>query len=159
MLNLNPIGDFLAILASVLWAVYSILTRKISEFGYNTIQTTRRVFLYGIIFLIPAMFIFRFDFGIERFANPVNLASILFLGMGASAMCFVTWTFAVKILGAVKTSIYIYMIPVITVVTSVIILDETVTPMSLCGIALTLVGLVLSERASKSKKGDINNHG
>ena len=152
MLDLNPVGDFLAILASVLWAVYSILTRKISEFGYNTIQTTRRIFLYGIIFLIPAMFIFSFDFGIERFSSPSNLASILFLGVGASAMCFVTWNFAVKILGAIKTSIYIYMVPVITVVTSMIILDEIVTPMSLCGIALTLIGLVLSERASKSKK-------
>lgn len=34
---------------------------------------------------------------------------ILYLGLGASALCFVTWNFAVKELGAVKTSVYIYM--------------------------------------------------
>jgi hypothetical protein len=34
----------------------------------------------------------------------------LYLGLGASALCFVTWNFAVKELGAVKTSVYIYMV-------------------------------------------------
>lgn len=51
-LQLNPIGDLLALLAAFLWACYSILTRKISSFGYNTILTTRRVFFYGILFMM-----------------------------------------------------------------------------------------------------------
>lgn len=36
----------------------------------------------------------------------------------------VTWNLAVKALGAVKASVYIYMVPVIMVVTSVLILKE-----------------------------------
>ena len=55
---------------------------------------------------------------------------MLFLGLGASALCFVTWNFAVRKLGAVKTSIYIYLVPVITVGTSVLVLKETITSVS-----------------------------
>lgn len=76
--------------------------------------------------MIPALFLFDFHLELERFANPVYLFNIVFLGLGASALCFVSWNFAVKILGAVNTSIYIYMVPVITVVTSVLILHEKI---------------------------------
>lgn len=70
---------------------------------------------------------------------------ILYLGLGASALCFVTWNFAVKELGAVKTSVYIYMVSVITVITSVLILHEKLTLLAGIGTVLTLIGLFLSE--------------
>lgn len=145
-LESNPVGDFLALLAAFLWACYSILTRKIGSFGYPTLLTTRRIFVYGILFMIPALFLFDVHLGLHRFANPIYLFNILFLGLGASALCFVSWNFAVKVLGAVKTSIYIYMVPVITVATSVLILHEPVTALSVAGTCLTLVGLFLSEK-------------
>lgn len=145
-LELNPVGDLLALLAAFVWACYSILTKKISSYGYHTILTTRRVFLYGILFMIPALFLFDFHLELERFLNPMYLLNMVFLGLGASALCFVSWNFAVKILGAVKTSIYIYMVPVITVVTSALILHEKITGLSVAGTFLTLTGLFLSER-------------
>lgn len=144
-LELNPAGDLLALLAAFVWACYSILTKRISSYGYSTILTTRRVFLYGILFMIPAMFLLDFHLELGRFVNPTYLINIIFLGLGASALCFVSWNFAVKILGTVKTSVYIYMVPVITVVTSVLILHEKITGLSILGTLLTLTGLFLSE--------------
>ncbi|NBI17773.1 EamA family transporter [Neglecta sp. X4] len=76
------------------------------------------------------------------------LLNILYLGLGASALCFVTWNLAVKVLGAVKTSVYIYMVPVITVVTSVL-LKEPVTWVSVMGTVLAVAGLFLSEYNGK----------
>lgn len=148
-LQLNPLGDLLSVTAAVVWACYSVLTRKISCFGYHTIQTTRRVFAYGIMFMVPALFLFDCRLGIERFASPVYLGNMVFLGLGASALCFVTWNTAVKILGAVKTSIYIYLVPVITIATSALILQEQVTVMSGVGTVLALAGLFLSEYKGK----------
>ncbi|MNW32549.1 putative inner membrane transporter yiJE [compost metagenome] len=150
-LKLNPFGDILAVLAAVVWAAYSILTKKISGFHYNTIQATRRVFFYGLVFMTPALFIFGFKPTINELLHPSNLFNILFLGLGASALCFVTWNSAVKILGAVKTSVYIYMVPVITVVTSVIVLYERITGVAVFGIVLTLTGLFISERKISAK--------
>lgn len=85
----------------------------------------------------------------SHFTNYFRL-NILFLGLGASALCFVTWNAAVKLLGAIKTSVYIYLVPVITVAASVLILQEPFTWMTAAGTALTLAGLLLSE--SKPKK-------
>lgn len=143
--ELNPMGDLLAVLAAVAWAIYSVLTRKISELGHNTIQTTRRVFFYGLVLMLPILSLMDFRLGLERFTSTVNLGNILFLGLGASALCFVTWNTAVKLLGTVRTSVYIYLVPVVTVGASVLILDEPLTMMLIVGAALTLVGLWLSE--------------
>lgn len=155
--QLNPLGDLLAVTAALVWATYSVLTRKISSYGYNTIQTTRRVFFYGILFMIPALFLFDFKLELERFANPVSLFNIIFLGLGASALCFVTWNLAVKVLGAVKTSIYIYMVPVITVVTSIIVLHEQITWLAALGTILTLAGLFISEsKINWKKRGELS---
>ena len=87
-----------------------------------------------------------------RFADPVCLLNILFLGLGASALCFVTWNFAVRSLGAVRTSTYIYMVPVITLIASVLILHEPFTWMTGAGMLLTLAGLVLSEQKPREKQ-------
>ena len=64
-----------------------------------------------------------FKFSVAQFTQPdcviyqsyvlCFLFNIVFLGLGASALCFVSWNFAVKILGAVNTSIYIYIQSVI----------------------------------------------
>ncbi len=144
-LELNPLGDILSIVAAFVWAVYSLLTRKISSYGYNTIQTTRRIFTYGIIFMLPFLFAFDFSLNVQKFVKPEYALNLIYLGIGASALCFVTWNYAVKVLGAVKTSVYIYMVPVITVATSVIVLKEEITWVAAIGIGFTLTGLFLSE--------------
>ncbi|MEF9952043.1 MAG: DMT family transporter [Clostridium sp.] len=155
-LNINPIGDLLALLAAVVWSLYSILTKKISTFGYSTIQSTRRIFFYGIILMLPFMMWFKINPNIiEGFKEPVNLFNIIFLGIGASALCFATWNKALNILGTVKTSIYIYAIPVITVITSIIVLGESLTLLSFIGIVLTLLGLIISEWESKSSNVEV----
>ena len=144
-LKLNPLGDLLAIAAALVWAFYSLLTKTISSFGYPVILSTRRTFFYGILWMIPALFFFDFQPGFSRFTEPTYLLNLLYLGLGASALCFVTWNFAVKELGAVKTSVYIYLVPVITVIISVLILHEKLTLFAGIGTALTLIGLFLSE--------------
>lgn len=59
-LSLNPTGDLLAIAASIVWAVYSVLTKKISQFQYHTIQATRKIFFYGLLFLLPVLMFYGF---------------------------------------------------------------------------------------------------
>lgn len=148
-LKLNPMGDILAVAAALVWTCYSILTRKISGFCYSVILTTRRTFFYGILFMIPAIFLFDFKWDFSRFTNTTYLLNIIYLGLGASALCFVTWNFAIKILGAIKTSIYIYIVPVVTVVTSVLILREQVTWISIIGTVLAIAGLFISGHSKR----------
>ena len=108
--------------------------------------------------MIPTLFFFDFQPGLSRFIDITYLLNILYLGLGASALCFVTWNFAVKELGAVKTSVYIYMVPVITVITSVLFLHEKLTLLAGIGTVLTLIGLFLLEykpERNRTKNGFI----
>ena len=145
VLELNPRGDLLALLAAAAWSAYSLLTRRLSAFGYPVVQTTRRTFAWGLLFLLPVLPVLGFRPGLGTLTEPVYLLNLLYLGLGASALCFVTWGFAVGRLGAVRTSAYIYLVPVVTLVTSALVLGEPVTPLSLGGAALTVAGLALSE--------------
>ena len=78
-------------------------------------------------------------------AGPGVLPNLLYQGLGASALCFVTWNRAVSVLGAMRTSVYIYLVPFITVLFSALILKEPFTPKMAGGMALTLAGVLLSE--------------
>ena len=144
-ISFNPKGDFLALLAAISWSVYSIFIKKASSYGYNNLLVTRKVFCYGLVFIVPALYMMDASFDTERYFKGTVIFNLLFLGLIASALCFFSWNVAVKTLGVVKTSAYIYGIPVVTVITAILILDEKITLLSFVGIVLTLAGLIISE--------------
>ncbi len=146
VLKLNPLGDLLSILAALVWAFYSAVIKKINPQQSAMFALTRKVFSYGLLFMLPILPLFEFRLGLERLAILPNLLNLLFLGVGASALCYVTWNYAVQLLGPVKTSAYIYMVPVITVVASALLLRETITLVAGIGVALILIGMAFSER-------------
>lgn len=127
VLELNPAGDVLALGAAFVWAVYSILMKKIGVNTSNMIICTRRIFFYGIVLMIPALFVLPVNMDWHLMVKPVNALNLLYLGLFASALCFLSWNRVVEILGAVKSSVYIYMVPVVAVVASAIILGERLT--------------------------------
>ena len=145
VLKLNPLGDVLCILAAVAWGVYSVTIRKISELGYDTLLVTRRVFFYGILFVLPFLGLFDFRLGLERFSSLSSLLHMLFLGVIASAFALASWNFAVEVLGSVRTAVYIYGVPVLTMLAAWLLLAERITWMALLGVGLILLGLLISE--------------
>lgn len=146
VLQVNPLGDFLAVGAAVIWASYSIIIRKMGTFHYPVAWTTRRIFFYGILLMLPLLKPMGAQWKFMAFLTPVNLGNFIFLGICACAICFAVWSYAVDVLGAVISSNYIYAVPVITVVTSAVVLKEPITPMGIAGMALTILGLVISAR-------------
>mgnify|MGYP000087423247 CR=1 FL=1 len=140
------VGVGLALAAAGTWAVYSIVTKKLSTFGYDSILVTRRTFAWGLAFMLPTLSILGFSPDWASLAAPEMWGNLVFLGLGASALCFVTWNMAVKELGPVKTSLYIYLVPALTVMASAAVLGDPLTPPVIAGVLLTIAGLFLSER-------------
>jgi drug/metabolite transporter (DMT)-like permease len=149
VLKLNPLGDLLSVLAALAWAFYSVLIKKISVQPGAMFAVTRKVFFYGLIFMLPVLPLFKFRPGLERLAVLPDLLNLLFLGVVASALCYFTWNMAVQLLGPVRTSVYLYMVPVITIVASTLVLHETITLVAGMGMALILSGMALSERGKR----------
>ncbi|KNF08323.1 permease of the drug/metabolite transporter (DMT) superfamily [Gottschalkia purinilytica] len=148
VLNVNPIGDILAIIAAVIFSVYSILLRKV-DINYSHIYVTRKVFFYGLMFMVPVLLISDFQFRISWVKDLNILSNMLFLGLIASAVCYVMWNKSISIIGVVKTSTYVYLSPVITMIASSLILKEKVTLIAISGMLLILLGVCVSEHGDK----------
>ena len=147
-------GDLLALLAALVWAVYSVLVKRISDLGYETVASTKRIFLWGLVFIAPATLLLdgnALDAAVLlQWENALNL---LFLGLVASAACFVTWNASVRHLGAATAATYIYLVPAITATASILLLGEPLNAPIVLGTCLTISGLLLSQgkRASGTK--------
>lgn len=144
-LEINPLGDMLAILASFSWAFYSIILRKLSA-RYSVWFLTRKTFFYGVITALPFLLVEtpRFTF-IEAVTNRVVLSNVVFLGLGASLVAYLLWGETVKKLGAVKANNYMYLQPIFTMAVSVLFLHEALTFVGFLGCAMILLGLWLGD--------------
>jgi len=134
VLHLSPKGDALAFVACLCWAVY------------DTVFITRKVFFYGLLSMIP-YFILRPGLNTHLLlGQPALLWTLLFLGCVASTLCFLAWNWAMKKLGAVVVTNYVYFNPVVTILFAWLLLSESITVYFLLGTLLILVGMYLSDR-------------
>ena len=143
--HVQPIGVVLSLCGAIMWGIYSTLTNKIAACGYPTLAATRRIFMYGVLFILPVAQVKGFRVQAVLTAGGVEIGNLLFLGLGASALCFLTWNHAVSILGSVKACVYIYASPVVTVLLAAVILHERMDGQTILGTVLVLTGLLLSE--------------
>lgn len=154
-LGLDPMGSVLALGAAVCWGVYGIFVEVCHQQGeYTDLQSTRKMFFWGLLFTIPFVFINHAELSLAHYASLPMIFNLLCLGLGASALCFVAWNKATVLIGSLATNIYIYLMPVITLLVSALVLGEAITPAAVGAVALILVGLWLSERkTSRSVDG------
>ena len=145
ILHINPLGDLLCVVAALSWAFYTILLKRL-ENRYPTLLITRKVFFYGVITLLPSFILKPLNTDATILIQPVVWGNLLFLGLVASLLCYFLWNTAVKKLGAVRTTNYVYLIPLVTLIASVIVLGETITWIALAGALLILGGVALTER-------------
>lgn len=151
------IGDLLALSAAVSWAIYSILLRGISA-SYSTTFITRKTLFYGVLTAIPFLGIEKGMTPISVIAKPEVWGNIVFLGVVCSLLAYFLWSGAVKRLGAVSASNYLYISPVITMVCAWIFLDEKIGISGYIGCFLVIGGLVLGDYLSKYKRRQGGRH-
>lgn len=145
VLKLNPIGDILALCAAISWSIYSITTKRFGS-KYNHLYLTRKIFFYALLTMIPFLFTSEFNFNVNKLLNFEVISNLLFLGVVASSICFVVWNYTVDKLGVVKTNNYVYLIPAITLILSVLILNEKITLYSSLGAIFIFLGVYISEK-------------
>ncbi len=144
-LEFNLSGDLLTLAAAVSWALYCMVLRRLGS-AYPTLFITRKVFFYGILSL-PVYFAFRpEELHIGLLLRPEVYSNLLFLGLIASMLCYISWNATVRMIGASKASNYLYINPLATIITAHLILGEKITLTSLLGAACIVGGVYLAER-------------
>ncbi len=157
--ELRPLGDMMVLCAMTSWGLYSILIDVANERGINPLVAVRKSFGWSLIMMIPVAiwgmtesgicaldgsFAVIVDAGVNaaRFSNLINWMNIAFLGLLASAVSFVLWSAVCRVLGVVKTTISLYLTPIVGVVFAAVFLGEKIT----------LLGLQMPSRRKRPRK-------
>ena len=145
VLHLSPLGDTLAFSACKCWALYTLLMKPVMG-RYPAMFITRKVFFYGILTILP-YYIFVPDMpSLDVLMRPEVALNLLFLGSVASMLCYLTWSWCMKGLGAVICTNWVYVNPITTIIAAWLILDEQITVYFLIGSILIIAGMYLSSK-------------
>lgn len=148
ILKISPVGDLLTLLAALSWAFYSLIIRKMTR-RYPTVFITRKIFFYGVLTILPAFLLHPLQPDLDILLQPIVLSNLLFLAVLASLICYVLWNVVLKQLGTVRASNYIYLNPLVTMVASMMILQEQITLFALIGAGCIVCGVYLAERKGR----------
>ena len=76
--------------------------------------------------------------------EPFNLFALFFLGGLGSCLCFILWNHSVKEIGVIKSNIFIYAMPVVTLIAGHFVFDEMITIMAVIGMVLVISGMLMA---------------
>jgi len=145
VLHLSPLGDMLAFAACLCWVVYSLLMKPFVE-RYSTLFITRKVFIYGLVTIIPYYLIVPGFPSLDVLLKPEVICNLLFLSVVASMICYVVWNWVISKLGAVVATNWIYFNPITTILFAWWLLHEQITVWFLLGTVFILGGMYLANR-------------
>ena len=140
-------GDLIFIVALVIFALYSVLSRKRPDIhGLSFVAFT---FGAGSACLIP-MLIW------ELFARPLmqlntaNLLTLFYVALFPSTLAYLCFNRGVQLIGANRAAPFFHVVPVFGTVMSIVFLGEHPQLFQFLGFALVLVGVFVASRKPKT---------
>ena len=135
-------GDWWVLSAALAFAIYNTTVKK-KPAGMHPVNFLFVIFFIGTLFLLPFyLYELNTSGGIE--INFPNTFSILYLGLGASVICFLIWNKAITALGVGRTALFGNLIPVFSSIEAVILLNEKITTIHVISFILVVAGLVIA---------------
>ncbi|APU16250.1 DMT(drug/metabolite transporter) superfamily permease [Actinoalloteichus sp. GBA129-24] len=78
--------------------------------------------------------------------TPAEIGGLIYLGLVPTALAFSTWAYALARMNAGRLGVTTYLVPPLTILGGLLLLDEVPPPLALLGGALCLIGVALSRR-------------
>ncbi len=166
--HFRPSGDALALGSALSWGVYSAAVTVVNQRGGHPVAAIRRTFFWALVFMLPLLLFAlaapqtaaRVSCSVDlsraanaaRFARLPNLGNLAFLGLLASASCFVAWNKACERLGTVRCSLGLYLIPVVAFLIAHVFLGETLPAAGVVGAVLVLAGVAVAGAAKRQHR-------
>ena len=129
--------------AAAAQALFFVLQRPLLD-RYTGFEVTTYATWTGALAALPAAGHLTGD--LTAGAAPSALASIVFLGVGPSAIGFLTWAYAQRRVSVAAATNTLYLAPPITAVLGWITLAETPGPATVLGGLLVIGGVIVSHR-------------
>lgn len=138
------VGDLLIVGAAVVFGLYTLLSKSMLS-RYTPLQYSAMMATIGSAALLTAGFpgIIRLDW------SAVSLQAyggILYSGLFAIGAAYIIWNYGIQTVGAVRTSTYQNLVPVLGLIFGVTLLHEQLVLLQYIGSALVIAGIVLARR-------------
>lgn len=132
-------GNILLIGAMVSWVIYTILCKSLSD-KYNGIVITTYQMIAATFLFIP--FIIH-ETGQWQVISTGSLLNLLYLALFCSALAYYLYNLAVKSLGATISSLFLNLIPVVSIIGGVLVLNERISLLQILGMIFITLSLLL----------------
>ncbi|MGL4316875.1 MAG: DMT family transporter [Pseudomonas sp.] len=139
-------GDVLMLLATLDWALYSLLLRRWQAyFQVPPFTLLGALVLLGLLMLSP-FYVWELGRGARFEPSPGNLAAIGYTALFASVIAYQLWNIGLRELGAARTAMSNYLMPVFTALLGWMLLGEGLQAFHWIGGGLIFAGLLLAGR-------------
>lgn len=137
-------GDLFMLAAVACWATYAIVSRRVMS-KYSPLILTTYSFLLCSLFTLPFA-IMEKPWVFIPATSIKGWIGVLYMSIFPSFIGYLVQQTSIKELGPSKTSIFINLVPVFSMVLSVVLLKERVTAITILSAALIVLGVYLTNR-------------
>ncbi|MEI6160392.1 MAG: DMT family transporter [Roseococcus sp.] len=133
-------GDLMLVGAGTTWAVFTILLRR---WQVPAIPATAAVTVVSVPFVLPPFLLYRAE---AFFSLPTGLVIWMLVAQGVLLGCVSMLLFArsVEMLGATRASTLSVVVPVMGLITSALVLGETIGPVKALGVTLSVSAMLVA---------------
>jgi drug/metabolite transporter (DMT)-like permease len=153
-LTLNK-GDLIMFSATVCWAIYGIISSRATQPKQNAednitpIALTFYSFVVCLIFLIPFVIYERPHQILPDLSIEVWTA-VIYMSIFPSVIGYLIQQLAIKEIGPGRTSVFVNLVPVFSVILAVVILNEILNPIKILTGGLIIFGVIISQRERRN---------
>lgn len=135
------VGSLAVVAAAVCYALGALYAGRRFQ-GYAPLLVSFGALAWATLFALPVGAAQMSEFGWE------TLASVLGLGVGATAIAYLLYFGLIAGAGASRAILVTYLVPSLALVYGAVFLDERISALALVGLALVLSGVALGTRRS-----------
>lgn len=139
------LGNLLALVASICWAIYSTYGKPLI-LKYGSTYSTALAMWFGFLLYLPISFYFG-DYRNIAIIQTVHWLQIIYLAVMTSGFAYLLWYYALKRLPASSVGVFNNLQPVFTTILSVVFFGQILSKEYIIGGFLVIIGVTLTQLA------------
>ncbi|MEX0772211.1 MAG: EamA family transporter [Balneolales bacterium] len=140
----SVLGDLIIIIAAMVFAVYTLLSKSMLE-RYTPLELSTVFLTIGglaiIIIAIPSLY--ELD---HKEISWLTWSGAFYSGVFSIGLAYLVWNYGIKQVGALRTSTYQNLVPVLGIALGFILLGERLMIIQYAGTAFVLSGIILARK-------------
>lgn len=135
-------GDLIIIAAAMVWGIYTIISKSYLS-RYTPLQFSAIMAAVGaaMLFIVGLPGLFQLEW------SAIDLPAyggVLYSGLLSIGVAYLIWNYGLQTMGAIHTSTYQNLVPVMGLIFGVLLLNEKLTLVQYTGSGLVISGIVLA---------------